>query len=286
MVRIIEKPRIIPAAGTPSKTIEEYIGNVASGTSEVSIARMISPSGWSEPFQTPEFDEYTLVIHGILIIETEKEKFIVNSGQAIFIPKGTTVRYQTPKEAEYLAVCLPAFSPETVHRVTEDNSEKKSNTTIKTSYHIISTGPEDIDRIEPMWKLLRDYIIKDNHLFTSKMKKVSFKERKKEIIRRNEERQIMIYMAVDDRTSSDIGYCLCSAASLSFGEIESIFIRDKARNMGIGTCLMKMAIIWMKKMNVTDIRVHVTVGNEGVIAFYQKFGFYPRQYILENCEDL
>ena len=115
----IDKPSIIAAAGTPPKTIAEFIGRVNSGTNDVSVAKMSSPPGWSEPYQQPDFDEYTVVLNGSLTVETGIETTIVNAGQAIIIPKGTRVRYSTPEGAEYIAVCIPAYSPETVHREKE-----------------------------------------------------------------------------------------------------------------------------------------------------------------------
>ncbi len=98
--------------------IEEFIGRVNSGTQKVSIARMCSPEGWEEPGQTPEFDEYTVVIAGTLRVETTDEIFDVAAGQSVIVPNGAWFRYSTPKKggAEYVAVCVPAFSPDTVHR--------------------------------------------------------------------------------------------------------------------------------------------------------------------------
>jgi mannose-6-phosphate isomerase-like protein (cupin superfamily) len=111
-------PTRIQAAGTKPKIIEEFIGRVNSRTSSVSIARMKSPSGWLEPGQTPEFDEYTVVLHGMLRVTTKDGTIDVTAGQAIIAHRGEWVQYSTPgpEGAEYLAVCLPAFSPETVHR--------------------------------------------------------------------------------------------------------------------------------------------------------------------------
>ncbi|CCQ89176.1 conserved hypothetical protein [Nitrospina gracilis 3/211] len=118
MARFIDKPTLVEAAGTKPKVIKEYIGNVNSKTSDVSIAYMTSPEGWEEPGQTPEFDEYTLVLQGMLKVETKEETFEVSAGQAVITPKGEWVRYSTPRSggAQYIAVCLPAFSPDTVHR--------------------------------------------------------------------------------------------------------------------------------------------------------------------------
>ena len=118
MPTIIKSPSIIKAAGNKPKIIEEFIGNVNSQNSEISIAKMKSPSGWKEPGQKPDFDEFTIVLKGSLLVETERENFKINAGEAIITHKGEWVRYSTPVKdgAEYIAVCLPAFSPETVHR--------------------------------------------------------------------------------------------------------------------------------------------------------------------------
>ncbi|MEX2027707.1 MAG: hypothetical protein WEH44_10400 [Pirellulaceae bacterium] len=118
MARLIESPVRIQAAGQPPKIIEEFVGRVVSQTDVVSIARMTSPAGWSEPKQTPEFDEYTIVLRGCLVVETADGATEVRAGQAIITPRGQRVRYSTPHEggAEYIAVCLPAFSTQTVHR--------------------------------------------------------------------------------------------------------------------------------------------------------------------------
>lgn len=118
MPKKIESPTVIKAAGNKPKQIEEYVGRVNSKTDEISIARMKSPGGWIEPGQMPEFDEYTLVLRGMLRVETRNETFDIQAGQAVIVPRGEWVRYSTPgpEGAEYVAVCLPAFSPEAVHR--------------------------------------------------------------------------------------------------------------------------------------------------------------------------
>jgi mannose-6-phosphate isomerase-like protein (cupin superfamily) len=118
MARLIEKPTRIQAAGNKPKLIDEFIGRVNSETAALSIARMQSPSGWVEPGQTPEFDEYTVVLRGMLRVETKTSVLDVHAGQAVITSGGEWVRYSTPGEdgAEYLAVCLPAFAPATVHR--------------------------------------------------------------------------------------------------------------------------------------------------------------------------
>ena len=118
MSELIEAPTRIQAEGQPPKTIEEFIGRVNSKTDNLSIARMISPSGWSEPGQTPDFDEFTVVLRGELQVETHESVQRVAAGQAIIARRGEWVRYSTPSPqgAEYISVCVPAFSPATVHR--------------------------------------------------------------------------------------------------------------------------------------------------------------------------
>ena len=114
---IISAPARIESAGNKPKLIEEYIGRVNSSTPGVSIAHMHSPSGWSEPGQTPEFDEFTVVLRGSLRVEHADGWLDVNAGQAVIAHRGEWVRYSTPHaDAEYVAVCLPAFAPDTVHR--------------------------------------------------------------------------------------------------------------------------------------------------------------------------
>jgi quercetin dioxygenase-like cupin family protein len=117
-MRIISEPKRIEAHGRPPKTIEEFVGRVNSGIEGVSVARMVSPGGWAEPGQTPEFDEYTVVLRGTLTVETRGGTQRVAAGQAVIVERGEWVRYSTPDEggAEYVAVCVPAFSPGLVHR--------------------------------------------------------------------------------------------------------------------------------------------------------------------------
>ena len=115
---LIPSPTVIEAAGNPPKLIREYVGRVNSDTTALSIAHMQSPGGWSEPGQQPEFDEYTLVLRGMLRVEHASGALDVSAGQAAHVPAGERVRYSTPEAdgADYVAVCLPAFSPDLVHR--------------------------------------------------------------------------------------------------------------------------------------------------------------------------
>jgi len=118
MPKLIEKPTVMIAAGSPPKRIEEFVGRANTDEGSLSIARMTSPGGWSEPGQTPDFDEYTLVLRGMLRVESRDGSLDVHAGQCVEVAGGEWVRYSTPlpEGAEYVAVCVPAFTPDTVHR--------------------------------------------------------------------------------------------------------------------------------------------------------------------------
>lgn len=118
MPELIEKPSRVTAAGEPPKLIDEYVGRVNTGEARLSVAHMRSPSGWAEPGQRPEFDEFTVVLRGSLLVEYEGGSLEVGAGQAVRTSAGEWVRYSspTPEGAEYVAVCLPAFAPDIVHR--------------------------------------------------------------------------------------------------------------------------------------------------------------------------
>jgi len=118
MPRLIANPTVVAAAGNKPKRIEEYAGHVNSGHSAVSVARMVSPGGWVEPGQRPEFEEITVVLRGMVRVEHDDGVLDVHAGQAVVTAPGEWIRYSTPgpEGAEYVAVCLPAFSPDTVHR--------------------------------------------------------------------------------------------------------------------------------------------------------------------------
>jgi mannose-6-phosphate isomerase-like protein (cupin superfamily) len=118
MIRHVRTPALITAQGNKPKSIEEFIGRVNTDTHDLSIARMTSPAGWVEPGQTPEFDEYSVILRGVLRVATRTETIDVKAGESIFVEKGEWVQYSTPTEegAVYIAVCRPAFSPRLVHR--------------------------------------------------------------------------------------------------------------------------------------------------------------------------
>ena len=116
MPELIAQPSRVEAAGTKPKLIDEHVGRVNTGEERLSLAHMRSPAGWVEPGQRPDFDEYTLVLSGMLKVDHEGGALEVAAGQAVLARAGEWVRYSTPAGAEYVAVCLPAFSPDTVHR--------------------------------------------------------------------------------------------------------------------------------------------------------------------------
>lgn len=116
MPRLLDAPVVVAAAGFPPKRIEEHVGRVTTGDSGISVAKMTSPAGWVEPGQRPEFREITLVLAGALVVEHEGGSVEVPAGRAIVTEAGEWVRYSTPGGAEYVAICLPAFAPDTVHR--------------------------------------------------------------------------------------------------------------------------------------------------------------------------
>ena len=118
MPRLIDSPSIVRAAGTKPKLIEEFVGRVNSGHDVISVARMRSPSGWVEPGQRPDFEEITIVLRGMVRVDYDGGSLDVRAGQAVITSPGEWIRYSTPEDdgAEYVAVCLPAFSPDTVHR--------------------------------------------------------------------------------------------------------------------------------------------------------------------------
>jgi mannose-6-phosphate isomerase-like protein (cupin superfamily) len=118
MPELIGEPHRVPAAGEPPKLIDEFVGRASTGDTALSIARMRSPSGWAEPGQRPEFDEFTVVLRGAVVVEFEGGRMTVEAGQAVHASPGEWVRYSTPGQdgAEYVAICLPAFAPGIVHR--------------------------------------------------------------------------------------------------------------------------------------------------------------------------
>jgi len=141
MPTLIPAPAVVAAAGNKPKRIEEYVGRVNSGHAAVSVARMVSPEGWVEPGQRPEFEEITVVLRGCLRVESEHDVLEVRAGQAIVAHPGEWIRYSSPEPggAEYVAICLPAFSMDSVHRDDDAPEGKRQNSERKTQNPTLKT---------------------------------------------------------------------------------------------------------------------------------------------------
>ncbi|HWQ67968.1 MAG TPA: GNAT family N-acetyltransferase [Methanospirillum sp.] len=288
MVRVISSPRLVPAAGTPPKNIAEFIGNVVSGTKSVSIAMMKSPPGWSEPGQIPEFDEYSIVQSGILVITTRSETIKIQSGQAAIAPAGDWVRYSSPEGAEYLAICLPAFSPDLVHRDSlpeEEPGTESANIRIVPEIRYEEYGREGLSLIEDIWNQLREHHAACARNFKTQIASRTFADRHDDILKTNLNREILVYLARVQNTDDIVGFCISSATSGDYGEIESIYVKTGFRSLGIGTLLMNRACCWLDETGVTEYRVNVSEGNEDSFRFYERFGFYPRRHLLIQKKD-
>lgn len=282
MLRVIESPRVIAAAGQPPKQIEEYIGAAVTGTDTLSIARMISPPGWSEPGQAPAFDEYTVVLRGSLHLATPEQEVIVQAGQAVIVPAHTRIRYSTPEGAEYIAVCHPAF---TEKRVMRDQPPDPTNpvchrTDMKNTITYETGGTGLFSEIGRLWLMQRDHHAATSRFFGDEIQSRSFEDRRDEILSQNKDRSLYIILARNSDTKQSVGFAISSGARGESGEIESIYVLPEMRGTGIGTDLMKMSLSWMDSCGCDGCRVLVGDGNENVIPFYQQFGFFPRFHHL------
>ncbi|MDD1729977.1 MAG: GNAT family N-acetyltransferase [Methanospirillum sp.] len=277
MVRVIDSPRIIPAAGSPPKSIAEYIGRAVSGTSQASIAMMNSPPGWSEPGQIPEFDEYSLVLKGTLLITTRTDQFQVQSGQVAIAQAGEWVQYSSPDGAGYVAICVPAFSPDLAHRDGSDHTDIRQDQKVVITYE--EYGSEGLALLEDLWNQLRIHHVCNARHFRDHLQSRSFSERCTDVLTTNEGRELLVHLA-RDTNKVPIGFCISSAATGYFGEIESIFVQPEYRSSGIGTTFMNRALSWMGQREVTEYRVGICEGNEQSFRFYERFGFYLRRHLL------
>lgn len=283
MVRIIDAPRLIDAAGYPPKTIAEYIGREVSGTQPVSIAMMNSPPGWSEPGQVPEFDEYSVVISGTLVCTTRSGSRQIQAGQAVIAPAGSWIQYSSPEGAQYLAVCLPAFSPTLVHRDNEKPPASEDEGYPDIEYDIY--GPEGLDLIENLWNQLKAHHVCNSRYFREQLQCRPYHERKIDILQTNASRTIIVHLAREKGKQEYIGFCVSSAAPGEYGEIESIYVQPEYRNRGVGTVFMTHACKFLDETGVTEYRVRVCEGNEDSFRFYERFGFYLRRHLLIRREE-
>lgn len=280
MVQIISAPRVIPAAGSPPKNISEFFGRMITGTEEVSIAMMKSPPGWSEPGQVPDFDEYTIVLSGTLVVTTKMEEISISDGQAIMAPAGDWVKYSSPDGADYLAICLPAFSPDLVHRDEHPDTIPIEFKPGDEAIQYNEAGIEGLDTIEDLWYKLREHHASHARNFSHQIRARSYSERKNEITRSNEGRSLLVQTAYTRNMNTPVGFCISSGASGEKGEIESIFVDPPYRSRGIGSHFVNNACMWMENIGVKEMGVGVCEGNEGSFGFYQQFGFYLRRHYL------
>jgi GNAT superfamily N-acetyltransferase/mannose-6-phosphate isomerase-like protein (cupin superfamily) len=277
MVRIIRSPWVIPGAGSPSGRIEEYIGREASGTDRISIARIRSPGGWKELGQRAQFEEYSVVLSGILVITTQHETLQVSAGQAAIVPAGEWVQYSTEVGTEYISVSVPAFSS---GRVSCDGktSVPKPGGVYPVVYE--EYGVDGFPLIEPLWTRLRDHHARVAQHFRYEQEFRTFAERRQELLEKNRSRAMLVHIARETGSGEVIGYCISSAAPGDFGEVESIYVHPSYRVHKIGTTFMERASSWMEVVGVTGSRVMVFEGNEEVFPFYARFGFHPYRHLL------
>ncbi len=284
MVRHIPGPRTVPAAGSPPKLIEEFVGRLVSGTDALSIARMRSPPGWSEPPQRAAFDEYTLVLAGALVVESPGGPVAVRGGEAVHVRAGERVAYATPEGAEYIAVCLPAFDSELVGREEAVAIEPGSPPVPPREVAFEVLGPDGLDRIEPLWEGLAAHHIAQARAaapnYLDEMCGKTFAARRTELLEKNRDRLLRVELAVDGAAARPVAYCVSSAAPGSVGEVESIYVDGEYRGWGLGSALLEHASTWMDGVGVTEQALLVFAGNDGALPFYARHGFHPRFHVL------
>lgn len=277
MVRIIQSPWVVPASGSPPRHIEEHLGREASGTDRLSIAHLRCPAGWREPGQRPHFEEYAVVLSGTLVITTQAGIFQVSAGQAAIVPAREWVQYSTDRETEYISVCVPAFSPGGVH-----HDKKIPGPGLSEGYQVVfeEFGADGLSLIEPLWTRLREHHIRRAQHFRYEQEYRTFAERHQELLEKNRGRQMLVHIARETGAGDVIGYCVSSAATGDYGEVESIYVHPPYRVHKIGTTFMERASSWMQEVGVTGSRVMIFEGNEEVFPFYARFGFHPHRHLL------
>lgn len=269
MALLIQEPTTIHAAGQPPKLIEEFIGRVNSKTTAISIARMKSPSGWSEPGQTPEFDEYTVVLWGSLHVTLKNQEFDVKAGQAIIVEAGEWVQYSSPSPegAEYIAVCIPAFSPETVHR----EGDAPRNTVIQ--------EPQAAFSLEPMAENHGRAVIDIfNHFVTSSFAAYPDQPVPYEFFNRFQQmtQGYPAFVATVD-SGRVVGFAFLRpfhpASTLRRTAEVTYFISPEFTKRGIGTALLKRLIEEAIPRGIDTLVASISSKNEESIAFHRKNGF-------------
>lgn len=288
MVRHIFGPGRVPAAGSPPKVIEEFVGRLASGTERLRIARMRSPAGWSLPRQRAQFGEYSLVLGGALVVETRGAPLTVREGEAVLVRAGERVAYSTPDGAEYVSICLPASDPDLAGgedpRAPMDAGATDPVGQVRFEAH----GPEAFDRIESLWVELARHHVACAHeaapAFEAEMAAKTFEARRADLLEKNRERLLQVDLAVDPVTGCPVGYCVSSAAPGQVGEVESIAVTEPLRGRGIGSALLDRASGWMDRVGVTEQSLSVFAGNGDALPFYARHGFVPRFHLLVRRE--
>jgi L-amino acid N-acyltransferase YncA/mannose-6-phosphate isomerase-like protein (cupin superfamily) len=269
MATLISRPTTIHAAGHPPKLIEEFIGRVNSRTAVVSVARMRSPSGWSEPGQTPEFDEYTVVLRGSLHVKLKNQEYDVAAGQAIIVEAGEWVQYSSPSSegAEYIAVCIPAFSPETVHR---------EGDTLRSA---VVQEPQAAFILEPMTDCHGPAVIDIfNHFVTHSFAAYPDQPVPHEFFGRFQQmtQGYPAYVAtVDSGRVVGFGFLrpFHPASTLSRTAEVTYFISPEFTKRGIGTALLKRLIEEAIPRGIDLLVASISSRNEESITFHRKNGF-------------
>jgi L-amino acid N-acyltransferase YncA/mannose-6-phosphate isomerase-like protein (cupin superfamily) len=266
----IPRPTTIQAVGQPPKLIEEFIGRVNSNTAAVSIARMKSPSGWSEPGQTPEFDEYTVVLRGSLHVKLKNGEFDVAAGQAIIVQAGEWVRYSSPSPdgAEYIAVCIPAFSPKTVHRDADDRPHLDSKAASRVTYTLEpmaeSHGREIID-------IFNHYVRQSFAAYPDQPVPYEFFGRFQQMTQ-----GYPAYVAkVASGQVAGFGFLrpFHLASTLRRTAEATYFLSPQFTKQGIGTALLNRLVEEALPRGIDSIVASISSKNEESIAFHRKNGF-------------
>jgi L-amino acid N-acyltransferase YncA/mannose-6-phosphate isomerase-like protein (cupin superfamily) len=268
MAALIEKPTTMQAAGQPPKSIEEFIGRVNTKATTVSIARMKSPCGWLEPGQTPEFDEYTVVLRGSVHVKLKDREFNVAAGQAIIVGAGEWVQYSTPSAegAEYMAICIPAFSPATVHR---DTDGAKTERTQKTSNFTL----------EPMAECHGRAVIDIfNHFITQSFAAYPDQPVPYEFFGRFQQMTLgyPAYVAkVESGQVAGFGFLrpFHLASTLRRTAEVTCFLSPEHTKRGIGTALLNRLIEDAVPRGIDSLVASISSKNEESIAFHRKSGF-------------
>jgi L-amino acid N-acyltransferase YncA/mannose-6-phosphate isomerase-like protein (cupin superfamily) len=259
---------MVQAAGQPTKQIEEFIGRLNSETAAVSIARMRSPSGWSEPGQTPEFDEYTVILRGCLHVKLKDREFDVEAGQAVVVEAGEWVQYSTPSPegAEYFAVCVPAFSPAMVHRDAD-------------GARMIDRGETIKPVLEPMTERHGRAVIDIyNHYVTQGFAAYPESPAQYEFFGRFQQmtQGYPAYAAVVD-FEQVVGFGFLRpihrANTLQRTAEVTCFLSPEFTNRGIGTILLNRLIEEAIPRGIDSLVASISSRNEESIAFHRKNGF-------------